>query len=149
MFLRKIIEEQHIQHRKPAMVLLTPMFKWKQGPWVDDTPSEPQIIPDEEILKMFSQNLNTQIIIIYGLEPNNNVDAMRSFIFSARKFFDPTVSRPLIMIYTALKFEDLQKANCWSGLYSEIRQYGNAAVKCGYQEGYQTTTHGYFGHQYP
>jgi hypothetical protein len=80
---------------------------------------------------MFSENHRTTTIVIDGLEAMDNILDLRSFIFSARKFFDSGSLRPLIIIYANYYEDEYQKIPSWGGLYSEILQYGNVYVKCG------------------
>lgn len=129
MYLQNFIQESTKRFKEPSMLLVTPPAAWRTQIHLGDL----HVIkfPDEEILKMFSENPRTTAIVIDGLEAMDNILDLRAFIFSARKFFDSASLRPLIIIYTNYYEDEYMKIPSWGGLYSEILQYGNVYIKCG------------------
>jgi len=87
-------------------------------------------LSDEEILKEFSQNEELKGIVITGKEdPIDNIDSLRSFIFSLRKFFKPG-ERPHLSIFTKYFAYELERKS-WHGAQYELMYYGNAILNCG------------------
>lgn len=123
MKINSIIDESMFFYKKPAMLLNC------QNIYIFNKEKNNNF-SDEKILKRFSENPRTKAIVIgNGIEPMNNMTDLRSFIFSARKFFDPN-NRPTIIILTNYSMEEL-KNHIWSGVESEILQYGNVILRCG------------------
>ena len=87
--------------------------------------------PEEEILKTFAGIEESKAFVVMGFDIMDLQDDLRSFIFSARKFFEP-YHRPPIVLYTLYYMDELKKLG-WGGVYSEILQYGNVILKCGRQ----------------
>jgi hypothetical protein len=128
MHLQQFIEVSTSKNKTPAMHLMLPPYIWKREIHLPNFKLDIVNFPDDEILKMFVENPSTDTIVIFGDEPLNNVVELRSFIFSARKFFDPG-TRPLIVIYTSYFFDELSKIPSWTGLYCEFLQYGRIVIK--------------------
>ena len=128
MRLKQIINQSKKFYQATSMILKCPtLFRC-------------QNFPDEEILKKFDKNKKAKAIVIAGMDPMNQLIELRSFIFSARKHFNPG-NRPLIIIYTHYYFDELKD---WSGVESEMLQYGNVLLKCGRPK--ENETMKYFNH---
>lgn len=134
MHLQQFIEVSTSKDKVPAMHLVLPPSIWKREVHLPLFHFDVVNFPDEEILQMFSENHTTDTIIISGHEPLDNTVELRSFIFSARKFFSPG-SRPLIIIYTNHFFDEFHKIPSWTGLYCEFLQYGRILIKFGNSQG--------------
>lgn len=130
MFLENLIEESTDKYKDPSMLLVLPPPIFRREIHLPNGALDVVNFPEEEILKTFSKNPNTDTIVICGHEPMTDTAEIRSFIFCARKFFPPTL-RPLIIIYTNYFYDELPKRALWSGLYCEILQYGRVILKCG------------------
>ena len=113
MQLENVVDKSRKYYKEPVMILR-----------VSDK-DETQKFPDEEILKIFSKE--TSAIVIAGVEPMYKPQELRSFIFSARKFFEPN-QRPIIIIFTNYFMDELEY---WSAIECEALQYGNVLLKCG------------------
>lgn len=106
-------------HGDPSMILSFPM----KNDWRNQ-------VTNEEIFKHFSENDITEAIVISSYEePMKRLDELRSFIFSARKYFPPG-KRPLLIIITKYLIEELEKMS-WGGVQYELLHYGHALLKCG------------------
>jgi hypothetical protein len=116
MFLKLDVDKSKQYCSQPAMILSI---------------SEPygENLSDEEILKIFKNNSESEVIVITGYDPIDEPDALRGFIFSARKLFERG-DRPRIIIYTNYYNEELNK-KFWSGLKAEFQYYGNVFLKYG------------------
>jgi hypothetical protein len=134
MYLQNLIEESIKQYKEPAMLLLIPPKIFKTDIHLPRIGFDIVNFPEEEIFKTFSKNPKTNAIVISGYEPMQDMGELRSFIFSARKFFSPN-NRPRIIIYTKFFFDELQDLPGWNGLYCEILQYGNIFLKHGRRVG--------------
>lgn len=127
MYLECISDSSKKYYAKPVMVL-------------NISGDSTQNFSDEEILKKFSEDDETEAIVIVGSDPMDKVDALRSFMFSARKFFSPN-SRPRIIIYTKY-FEDELNTKYWNGVKCELLYYGNTFLK--YGRSFKTDKKAYF-----
>ena len=116
MYLECISDSSKKYYGKPVMVL-------------NISENSIQNFSDEEILKRFSEDDETEAIVIIGSDPMDKVDALRSFMFSARKFFSPN-SRPRIIIFTKYFAYELERKS-WHGAQYELMYYGNAILNCG------------------
>ena len=159
MKLKSIVDISSQFYKEPSMLINAPgwSFPLRDCPDVFLLNHETKEYKDEIILKRFSENPQTKAIVIAGLEPMENVIDLRSFIFSARKFFDPG-NRPKIIILTTYYMEELPQKK-WGGLRSEIIQYGNCIIRCGRYEktkkkvlgiplSYNQNLYSYNGYQY-
>lgn len=116
MFLKLDLDKSKRYCSQPAMILS-----------ISETDGEN--LPDYEILKIFRNNEESEVIVIIGDDPIDKPDLLREFIFSARKFFNQG-DRPRIVVYTDYYDEELNK-KFWSGVKSEFQLYGNVFLKYG------------------
>lgn len=166
MHLKNIVDEfSGYYYKDPYMLLVAPTCTWKCNGCKHAHLSllETKDYPDDIILKRFNTNPRTKAIVIGGLEPFDSEDELHSFIFSARKFFEPG-DRPVLVISTGYYLDELKKSHHWCWIESEIVQYGNAIIKCGrselgekpffnpilgvYLDGINQYVYSYVGHQY-
>jgi hypothetical protein len=137
--------------KEPCAVLSVPPIAWKKEIHLPIYGLHIIKIPDEYILETISKDSRVSTIVIAGSEPLDDPLELRSFIFSARKFFPPK-TRPKIIIFTKYFFEDLRKIPSWTGLYCELMQYGNIYLELGRLQGKRNEQSkqvlAFIGHQY-
>ena len=131
MQLKKIEETKTLYNNELSLYLIASSCKWKCKicPNAHYSRFETVDIPNTDILQKFKSDDNLKAIVIGGLEPMDQMNDLRGFIFDARKFFEPG-DRPKIVIYTGYEMDELNKMH-YSGLASELMQYGNAMVIAG------------------
>ena len=123
MHLKLLARESRLLYKEPVMLMVTPTenrlrFTFKETVYRSD----------KDLLDQFIFNNESKAIAIDGLEEGNIMIEVRAFIFTARKRFDPG-TRPLILIYTQYTLDELRRKS-FTGLESEILQYGNCAIIC-------------------
>ena len=108
-------------YKEPVMLMVTPAEK-------NLRPAFKGVIdrPDYDILEQFATNGLSKAIVIEGLEEGEVMIEVRAFIFAARKRFEPG-TRPLIFINTNYTIDQLKRKS-FSGLESEMLQYGNCVL---------------------
>ena len=122
MIIRNKVDASGDYYQESAMVLKVSTFKHEN-------------MPDDKILKQFQKicnnhtSLNT-IVIADRPEPIDKPDEVRSFIFSARKFFPP-YQRPTLILYTSYFDDELSECSRFSGVNAELLAYGNVFLKSG------------------
>lgn len=123
MFIRHLNDETKKYYGKPSMILTM------SGPSYSK-----QNHSDDDICQIFSafykdDRVEAIVISCGDMDPMDRQDELRSFIFSARKFFQPD-HRPIITIYTNY-YEDELDAKGWNGIKCELLHYGNILLKLG------------------
>ena len=123
MHLNLLAHESRLLYKEPVMLMVTPAenrlrFTFKETVYRSD----------KDLLDQFISNKKSKAIVIDGLEEGEIMIEVRAFIFTARKRFDPG-TRPLILIYTQYTLDELRRKS-FTGLESEILQYGNCAIIC-------------------
>lgn len=123
MFIQYINDQTKKYYGKPSMVLTM------SGP-----STSKQNHSDNDICQIFSafykdDRVEAIVISCGDMDPMDRQDELRSFIFSARKFFPPD-HRPIIAVYTSY-YEDELDAKGWSGIKCELLHYGNILLKLG------------------
>lgn len=160
MHLKLLVSGSKLFYKEPAMVIVTPTnssFRFTIAAVKEHS--------DYELLEQFVNDNISKAIVIDGLEEGEVMLDARAFIFTARKHFDPG-TRPLIMIYTKKYTLDELRHKSFTGLESEMLQYGNCILVCkkiaatgqsqnkmfekiGIKSFAKTMElHGYFGRQY-
>ena len=117
-----IIPETMLFYKYPSMILVTYAPRGLNFS-IEESPEK---YLDFVLLKNFSDNKNTKAICIDGIEEGPVMNEVQSFMLTARKYFNPE-DRPLIIIFSAYSIDELKKKS-FSGLESELLQYGNSIL---------------------
>ena len=120
MFIHTEIDRSQKYYKKPVMILGLSRFTT-------------EILPDEDILKTFTNIPEVEGFVINGtagVDPIDHPDSVRLFIFTARKYFIPG-TRPPIIIRTKYSETELNTKS-FSGLESEFHLYGNVILHFGW-----------------
>lgn len=124
MIIKKIIDEDFTNYKKPSMFICTPCCTMKCGkelcqnsPWL----KQPNIeIEPIDIIQRYENNGLTQAIVFGGLDPMDSWTDLYSFIFMFRSVTDDDV-----VIYTGYtKCEIADKIE-------QLKQFSNIIIKFG------------------
>ena len=124
MIVKKIIDEDFTNYKKPSMFICTPRCTMKCGealcqnsPWLKQPDVEVEII---DIIKRYEENSLTKAVVFAGLDPMDSFWGLYSFVVMFR-----SVSDDDIVIYTGYtKCEIADKIE-------QLKQFPNIIVKFG------------------
>ena len=124
MIIKKIVDEDFTNYKKPSMFICTPRCTMKCGeelcqnsPWLKQPDIEVNPI---DIIQRYENNGLTQAVVLAGLDPMDSWTDLYSFIFMFRSISDDD-----IVIYTGYtKCEIADKIE-------QLKQFPNIIVKFG------------------
>ena len=124
MIIKKIVDEDFANYKKPSMFICTPRCTMKCGeelcqnsPWLKQPDIEVNPI---DIIQRYENNGLTQAVVLAGLDPMDSWTDLYSFIFMFRSISDDD-----IVIYTGYtKCEIADKIE-------QLKQFPNIIVKFG------------------
>lgn len=124
MIVKKIIDEDFTNYKKPSMFICTPRCTMKCGealcqnsPWLEQPDVEVEII---DIIKRYEENSLTKAVVLAGLDPMDSFWGLYSFVVMFRSVTDDD-----IVIYTGYtKCEIADKIE-------QLERFPNIIVKFG------------------